>query len=69
MQEESKTADRMVVQDKRSTDYVRYPNLAIYYCLTMASGHYLPILYHSDDVVRVQCAFPNMESEAVLNEK
>ena len=26
--------------------YVRYPNLAIYYCLTMASGHYLPILYH-----------------------
>jgi len=36
----------MVVQDKRSIYYVRYPNLAIYYCLTMASGHYLPILYH-----------------------
>ena len=33
--------------DKRSIYYVRYPNLAIYYCLTMASGHYLPILYHS----------------------
>ena len=29
----------MVVQDKRSIYYVRYPNLAIYYCLTMASGH------------------------------
>ena len=37
----------LVVQDKRSIYYVRYPNLAIYYCLTMASGHYLPILYHS----------------------
>ena len=47
MQEESNTADKMVVQDKRSIYYVRYPNLAIYYCLTMASGHYLPILYHS----------------------
>ena len=46
MQEESNTADKMVVQDKRSIYYVRYPNLAIYYCFTMASGHYLPILYH-----------------------
>ena len=46
MQEESNTADKMVVQDKRSIYYVRYPNLAIYCCLTMASGHYLPILYH-----------------------
>ena len=48
MQEESNTADKMVVQDKRSIYYVRYPNLAIYYCLTMASGHYLPILYHNE---------------------
>jgi len=47
VQEESNAADKMVVQDKRSIYYVRYPNLAIYYCLTMASGHYLPILYHS----------------------
>jgi len=46
VQEESNAADKMVVQDKRSIYYVRYPNLAIYYCLTMASGHYLPILYH-----------------------
>ena len=50
MQEESNTADKMVVQDKRSIYYIRYPNLAIYYCLTMASGHYLPILYHSSSV-------------------
>jgi len=47
VQEESNAADKMVVQDKRSIYYVRYPNLAIYYCLTMASGHYLPILYHT----------------------
>ena len=39
--------DKVVVQDKRSIYYVRYPNLAIYRCLTMASGHSLPILYHS----------------------
>ena len=47
MQEDGKTADKVVVQDKRSIYYVRYPNLAIYCCLTMASGHSLPILYHS----------------------
>ena len=46
MQEDGKTADKVVVQDKRSIYYVRYPNLAIYRCLTMASGHSLPILYH-----------------------